>query len=128
MKKVIRVSVTVRDKIMEKYNVTRQAVWLALNFVTRGARPDAIRKDALDMGGRYYEENFTPNCTCQHTENGIIQTFAAGVVLTITQGDAVITKHDKVIARADQIDCSGWGALCEQAQKLAETGMLDMAV
>lgn len=127
MKKVIRVSPTVRDQIAEKYGVSIQAVWNALNYVSRGLRPDNMRKDALAMGGRYIEENFTPNCTCQHTENGIIQTFAAGVVLTITQGDAVITKFDKVIARFDQIDCAGWGAICEQAQKLAETGMLDMA-
>lgn len=127
MKKEIKVSPAVRDQIAEKYGISIQAIWNALNFVSRGARPDNIRKDALAMGGRYIEENFMPNCTCQHTENGIIQTFAAGVVLTITQGDAVITKNDKEVARYDQIDVAGWGAICAQAQRLAETGMLDMA-
>lgn len=127
MKKVIKVSGVVRKWLEKKYEVSHQAVWNALNFVSRGERPDNIRKDALAMGGRYIEENFTPNCTCQHTEDGIIQTFAAGVVLTITRGDAVITKWDKEVARFDQIDAAGWGAICEQAQKLAETGMLDMA-
>ena len=127
MKKEIKVSPAVRDQIAEKYGISIQAIWNALNFVSRGARPDNIRKDALAMGGRYIEENFMPNCTCQHTENGIIQTFAAGVVLTITQGDAVITKNAKEVARYDQIDVAGWGAICAQAQRLAETGMLDMA-
>lgn len=128
MKKVIRVSPTVRDQIAEEFGVSIQAVWNALNFVSRGTRPDSMRKTALALGGRYIEENFIPNCSCRNTENGIIQTFAAGVVLTITQGDAVITKNDKVVARYDQIDCAGWGAICAQAQHLAETGMLDMAV
>lgn len=126
MKKVIRVTVAVRNQISEKYGVSQQAVWNALNFVSRGERPDNMRKDALAMGGRYIEEDFIPNCSCQHTENGIIQTFAAGVVLTITQGDAVITRYDKVVARYDQIDCAGWGAICAQAQHLAEAGMLEM--
>lgn len=127
MKKEIKVSPAVRDQIAEKYGISIQAIWNALNFVSRGVRPDNIRKDALAMGGRYIEENFIPTCTCQHTENGIIQTFAAGVVLTITQGDAVITKNDEEVARYDQIDVAGWGAICAQAQRLAETGMLDMA-
>ena len=127
MKKSIRYSVSVRDALMEKYGVSRTTIWEACNFISRGARPDNIRKDALAMGARYIEENFIPNCTCQHTENGIIQTFAAGVVLTITRGEAVITKWDKEVARFEQIDVNGWGAICEQAQKLAETGMLDMA-
>lgn len=127
MKKEIRVTNAVRDQIMKEYGVTRQSVWAALNFITRGERPTAMRKDALALGGRYVEENFIPTCSCQHTENGIIQTFAAGVVLTITQGDAVITKNDKEIARYDQIDVAGWGAICAQAQRLAETGMLDIA-
>ncbi len=127
MKKEIKVSPAIRDQIAEKYGISIQAIWNALNFVSRGARPDNIRKDALAMGGRYIEENFIPTCTCQHTENGIIQTFAAGVVLTITQGDAVITKNDEVVARYDQIDVAGWGAICAQAQRLAETGMLDIA-
>lgn len=127
MKKSIRYSTEVRDELMKKYGVSRTTIWEACNFISRGERPDNIRKDALAMGCRYIEENFIPNCTCQNTENGIIQTFAAGVVLTITEGDAVITKHDKVVARYDQIDCAGWGAICAQAQRLAETGMLDMA-
>jgi len=127
MKKEIKVSVAVRDQIADKYGVSRQAVWAALTYITRGARPDSMRRDALALGGRYIEENFMPTCTCQHTETGIIQTIAAGVVLTITQGDAVITKNDEVVARYDQIDVAGWGALCAQAQRLAETGMLDMA-
>ncbi len=127
MKKEIKVSPAVRDQIAEKYGVSIQAVWNALNFVSRGERPDNIRKDALSLGGRYVEEHFYPNCSTQHTENGIIQTFAAGVVLTITQGDAVITKFDEVVARYAQIDCAGWGAICAQAQCLAETGMLEIA-
>lgn len=128
MKKSIRVSPAVRDQIAEKYGVSIQAVWNALSFISRGTRPDNIRRDALAMGGRYIEENFIPTCTCTHTENGIIQQFASGVVLTITRGDAVITKNDRVIVRYEQIDSAEWGAICEQAQRLAETGIFSMAI
>lgn len=127
MKKKIQIKPAVRDELMAKYGVSHVTIWEACSFISRGKRPDAIRRDALAMGGRYIEENFIPTCSIQHTEDGIIQTFAAGVVLRITRGDAVITKDDKVIVRYDQIDCAGWGAICAQAQRLAETGMLDMA-
>lgn len=127
MKKSIKYSTEVRDELMEKYGVSRTTIWEACSFISRGERPDNIRKDALAMGARYVEENFVPTCSFQNTEDGIIQTFAAGVVLKITQGDAVIMRRGKVVARYDQIDCAGWGSICEQAQHLAETGMLDMA-
>ena len=39
----------------------------------------------------------------------------------------MITKNGKVVAEFDDVMAAGWGAICEQAQKLAETGMLDMA-
>lgn len=127
MKKYIKVSTEVRNVLMKKYNVTRQTIWEACYFISGGKRPDAIRKDALEMGGRYFEENFMPNCTFRRTADGFIQEFAAGVVLTATGSDIVITQNGKIKAEFDSVMAPGWGAICEQAQKLAETGMLDMA-
>lgn len=127
MKRTIKVNTATRDRIARKHGVTQQSVWNALNFVSRGKRPDEMRKDALAFGGRYIEDDFIPNCTFKRTEDGFIQTFAAGVLLTVVGSDAVITKNGKVVAEFDDVMAAGWGAICEQAQKLAETGMLDMA-
>lgn len=127
MKKKISYSTEVRDALMKKYGVARQAIWEACSFITRGKRAQSIRKDALAMGGRYIEEDFIPNCTFRRTAEGFVQEFAAGVVLTATGSDVVITRNGKVVAEYEEVMASGWGAICEQAQKLAETGMLDMA-
>lgn len=126
MKRYISISVEIRDALMAKYKVSRQAVWAACNFTRRGQRPDAIRKDALAMGGRYIEENFIPQCTFNRTDEGWEQRFAAGVVVTVVGNDVVITRGKKTVAEFEEVNMNGFGNICAQAQMLAETGRLEM--
>lgn len=127
MRKYIELPKDVRAALISKYGVTRKAIWEACNFISNGKRPSNIRKDALAMGGLYREENFVPTCTIEHTADGFIQRFAAGVVLTFINSTAVITKNGVEKARYESVTLDGWGSVCKQAQTLAETGMLEMA-
>lgn len=117
----------VRDAIMAKYGVSRTTVWEALVFITRNKRGQNIRRDALAMGGRYIEEDFIPQCTFKRTSDGWIQQFAADVLVTVVGSDVVITKGRKTVAEFEDVTMSGYSNILAQAQKLAETGMLDMA-
>lgn len=127
MKRTIKVNTATRDRIARKHGVTQQSVWNALNFVSRGKRPDEMRKDALAFGGRYIEDDFIPNCTFKRTSDGWIQQFAADVLVTVVGSDVVITKGRKTVAEFEDVTMSGYSNILAQAQKLAEAGMLDMA-
>ena len=127
MRRYIRVSPETRDQIMRKYGVTRQTVWEALSYISRGKRPDAIRKDALEMGGRYYEEDFMPQCSFHRTEDGWIQKFASGVLVTVAGGDVVISKGRKMVAEFEGVTMDAYSNILAQAQQLAERGKLEFA-
>ena len=127
MRRFIRVSSETRDQIMKKYDVTRQTVWEALSYISRGKRPDSIRKDALEMGGRYYEEDFMPQCSFRRTEDGWIQKFASGVLVTVVGSDVVISKGRKMVAEFENVTMDGYSNILVQAQQLAEKGMLEFA-
>ena len=40
-----------RKQLREEFNVTSESIRLALDFITNGDRPEAIRARALEMGG-----------------------------------------------------------------------------
>lgn len=126
MKRFIKINREVREALMEKYGVTRRAIWEACSFITRGKRPDSIRKDALEMGGLYQEEDFVPQCSFHRTSDGWIQKFTAGVLVTVVGSDVVISKGRTKVAEFEGVTMSGYSNILAQAQKLAETGMLDM--
>lgn len=127
MRRFIRVSTETRDQIMKKYGVTRQTVWEALSYISKGKRPDSIRKDALEMGGRYYEEDFMPQCSFRRTEDGWIQKFASGILVTVVGSDVVISKGRKMVAEFENVTMDGYSNILVQAQQLAEKGMLEFA-
>ena len=125
MRRFIRVSTETRDQIMKKYGVTRQTVWEALSYISKGKRPDSIRKDALEMGGRYYEEDFMPQCSFRRTEDGWIQKFASGVLVTVVGSDVVISKGRKMVAEFENVTMDGYSNILVFAQNLAEAGKLE---
>ena len=57
---MIKLTPEQRDTLMARYDVSHVAIWEACNYITRGERPDSIRRDALALGGRYIEEEFIP--------------------------------------------------------------------
>ena len=129
MKRYISVKPEVIDQLSSKYDISRRAVWSALAFLTKNERGSNIRKDALDMGGRYIEENFIPNCRTEFLgSGGIRQTFPARVEVFLEGGTAVIRKNDKDLEQYDNVTLDGWGNILERAQHLSETGMFEVVI
>lgn len=127
MKRFIKVNREVREALMSKYGVTRRAIWEACSFITRGKRPDNIRKDAIAMGGIYQEEDFVPQCSFQRTADGWIQKFSAGVVVTVVGNDVVISKGRDKVAEFEGVTMNGYSNILAQAQQLVEKGILEFA-
>ena len=127
MKRFIKINKEVREALMEKYGVTRRAIWEACSFITRGKRPDNIRKDALAMGGLYQEEDFVPQCSFHRTSDGWVQKFTAGVLVTVVGSDVVISKCRNKVAEFEGVTMDGYSNILAQAQQLAEKGKLEFA-
>ena len=127
MKRFIKINKEVREVLMEKYGVTRRAIWEACSFITRGKRPDNIRKDALSMGGLYQEEDFVPQCSFHRTSDGWVQKFTAGVLVTVVGSDVVISKGRNKVAEFEGVTMDGYSNILAQAQQLAEKGKLEFA-
>ena len=127
MKRFIKINKEVREALMEKYGVTRRAIWEACSFITRGKRPDNIRKDALAMGGLYQEEDFVPQCSFHRTSDGWVQKFTAGVLVTVVGSDVVISKGRNKVAEFEGVTMDGYSHILAQAQQLAEKGKLEFA-
>lgn len=127
MKRFIKINKEVREALMEKYGVTRRAIWEACSFITRGKRPDNIRKDALAMGGLYQEEDFVPQCSFHRTSDGWVQKFTAGVLVTVIGNDVVISKGRNKVASFEGVAMDGYANIVAQAQQLAEKGKLEFA-
>ena len=127
MKRFIKVNREVREALMSKYGVTRRAIWEACSFITRGKRPDNIRKDALAMGGLYQEEDFVPQCSFHRTSDGWVQKFTAGVLVTVVGSDVVISKGRNKVAEFEGVTMDGYSNILAQAQQLAEKGKLEFA-
>lgn len=129
MRKYISINAETRKHLMKKYQVTSQTIWEACSFITRNKRGNDIRKDALDMGGRYIEENFVPNCRTEFLgSGGIRQIFPARVEVVLEGGTAVITKNDKEQERYENVTLDCWGNILERAQHLSETGMFEVVI
>lgn len=125
MKRFIKVEREVREALMKKYGVSRRAIWEACSYITRGKRPDNIRKDALAMGGTYLEEGFVPQCSFHRTPDGWVQKFAAGVLVTVVGSDVVISKGRNKVAEFEDVTMTGFSNILAQAQQLVEKGLLE---
>ena len=120
MRKYISVKPEARDKLMAKYKVTRQAIWMALSFLTKNKQSDQIRRDALSMGGEYREEDFIPNCQTSF-ESGIMrQRFAAGVEVVMEGNRLSILVPERQDECYYDVDMISWGNVLAKAQKIAE--------
>lgn len=81
MKRFITITSKIRQSLILKYKVSRQAVWKACTFEVLGGYGSHIRKDALEMGGTYHEEGFSPCCSVEVGDMCIDYRFATGVVV-----------------------------------------------
>lgn len=90
MRTYIRVSDSLRRELVDRFEESRTSIWSAINYLTNGDRPEAIRQYALSHGGSIEEQNFIPNCRTEHTQDEIIQTFAGGVQVRVNRKDGAV--------------------------------------
>ena len=122
MKTHIRLSPEARRQLAEKLEVSDAFIYDAIYYRKNGPAAQRVRQAAIEMGGRYIDADFVPDCKTEYLEGQIRQTFAAGVVLTIDRktGLAVISVGDDVVRRTDEpLKMSQWNLLAQEAQQLA---------
>lgn len=126
MKKVIRVTSEQRKALVRRFRCHDNFIWMSLAYVKNGPRSREIRQAALDLGGVYTEERFTPNCRTEFSGSEIRQSFPGGVTVVIdkTTGDARLLDHGKVVDRIEDLDMDGWSGLVYTAQKMGQYNML----
>ena len=97
-----------------------------LSYRKDGPTARQIRRAALEMGGRYVDPDFAPNCRTTYQNGFIIQTFNEGIVLRIelSTGNYTISKRDEVIDKGENATMNIWQAAAFYAQTLAESSMI----
>ncbi len=93
MKKQILTDNETKAFLMKVFKCSRQAVWLALNFMRDSDQARRIRQLALQRGGKL-TEGYTPNCETTHDEVNKTMDLAFGprvkVVCNKLTGDASV--------------------------------------
>lgn len=120
MRHYIKCTTEQRRQLLAKYNINRQVLWEALCFITKSARAQKIREDALEMGGRYIEEDFIPNCRTEYKSGVIIQTFAGDVNVITTSGFMEILVEGEVVASFEDVTIATWGNVLARAQEISQ--------
>ncbi len=124
MRKSIKISRDGRQELRDKFQVSDQMIWYALNFVKNGPASVRIRREALRIGGIYTEEDFVPTCRFELQPDGFRQTFADDVILQVDTKKSVakILHHGQEVVNVDEITLDSWSALAMQAQQLSIDG------
>lgn len=120
MRRYISIDAETRQTLMNKYGVTKQTIWEACSFITRNKRGDNIRRDAMDMGGVYKEEDFIPNCRTSFESDGMHQRFATGVEVVLHENRMSILVPGGFDEHYYDVDLESWGNILEKAQRIAE--------
>jgi len=122
MRTFIQVDNALRKELQTKFKKTRRSVYSALNFITSGESAESIRQYALAHGGKYLEENFTPNCSASHQGDTMIQTFPCGVVVITNTLDSTsrIEKNGKEVEKFSHVTLKAWGGILKLAQDMSD--------
>lgn len=129
MRTFIKVSDPLRGKLIREFKVSRTTVWAALNYLTRGDRPDEIRRYALENGGSIEEKDFLPNCRTENTDEEIIQTFAGGIQvrISIKNSEARLLEDGREIEHYESMTLQAWGNLLYHAQCMSERRVKELS-
>ena len=122
----IKVTPEELEKLQEHFQVGKNYIWQVLAYGKHGPTAEKIRMAAIQMGGRYVDPDFAPNCRTQYLGGRIIQTFADQVVLEIDRqtGDIKLTHHGNVVEHLENESMAVWNAMALKAQSLAESAMV----
>lgn len=130
--KYISVSNENKKKLARIFDVTKVAVWKALNFRSDSELSQKIRNVALrEMNGRVIRElditeGWSPNCQTEFVHEGgevktIISTFSndVQVVLDCHREMATITMNGEEVRRYWNVGGPGWGNVLYAAEQLS---------
>lgn len=122
MRSYIKLSPELRAAICAEFEISRQGVWEACNFLRNTQRSRDIRAYALSHGGqKVVEYNCVPKCGISHDSNGgFVQDFGNGVLVLFSRGIATIRKDDKDVDSYEGITLESWGNLLMRAQAMAQ--------
>ena len=122
----IRITPSERERLQERFNVGKNYVQQVLSFGKNGPTAERIRRAALELGGRYVDPDFAPNCRTQYLGGMIIQTFADQVELQINRetGDIRLTHHGVVVEKLENESMAMWNSMAIKAQIMAENAMV----
>ena len=123
-----RITITPEERkgLQERFHVGGNYMMDVLAFRKDGPTARKIRLAALQLGGRYVDPDFAPNCRVQYVNGQIIQTFADQVVLTIDResGNIILTHRGETVDKAENATMNQWQAAAFYAQTLAENSMI----
>ena len=124
--KQIKVTPNERRRLQKRFAVGENYMLDVLSYRKDGPTARKIRMAALQLGGRYVDPDFAPNCRVQYINGQIIQTFADQVVLTIDResGNIILTHRGETVDKAERASMSLWTAMALQAQGLSEAAMV----
>lgn len=111
-----------RERFQIGYNYLQQV----LAFTKDGPTARKIRRAALQLGGRYVDPDFVPNCRTSYMGGVITQSFPDDVVLRINlkTGDLALTHRGNIVETLNNTTMVVWNSMAIKAQEIAETAMV----
>lgn len=124
--KQIKITPAEREVLQQRFDVGRNYVQQVLSFAKNGPTAEKIRREALQMGGRYVDPDFVPNCRTQYISGMIVQTFGENVRLEICRenGNITLSKDGKVLDKMEHATMAIWNAMALKASSIAEAAMV----
>ena len=122
----IKVTPEEREQLQERFHAGANYINQVLSYSKNGPTAERIRRAALQMGGRYVDPDFSPNCRTVYMWGAIIQSFGARVVLfiDIKKGEASLMKDGKVLEVVHNATMVEWNSMAIKAQGIAESAMV----
>jgi hypothetical protein len=124
--KQIKITPAERRRLQERFNVGENYITQVLAFSKNGPTAERIRMAALELGGRYVDPNFAPNCQTTYFGGCIYQTFGDDVVLRIeiASSNVTISHHGEVVEKEENATMTIWNAMANKAQALPQKSMI----
>lgn len=124
--KQIKITPDERKRLQERFQVGENYMHDVLAFRKNGPTAERIRLAALELGGRYVDPDFAPNCQTSYMGGFIIQTFGDDVVLRINRdsGDLTISHHGEIVDKHPNASMAVWQSMAFKAQAYAMKAMI----
>lgn len=115
-----------RKQLQERFQIGENYALDVLAYRKNGPTAREIRRAALQMGGRFVDPDFAPNCRTQYVGGDVIQTFADNVILRIEihSGNLTISHKGIVQESIQNATMSIWNSMAQKAQEMAEAAMV----